>query len=134
MLQYLSINNYALIDTIEINFSKGFSVITGETGSGKSHLIATAKRPLILLTEANGFASIAASNPDALVIPCYNLNDFDEALKAVKNGEIKNFDTLIIDSLTEFQRMIKERIQKQTKKSYLFIPKEASTTHFLFLS
>ena len=39
MLQYLSINNYALIDTIEINFSKGFSVITGETGSGKSILL-----------------------------------------------------------------------------------------------
>jgi len=94
-------------------------LVMGETGAGKSHLIATAKRPLILLTEANGFASIAASNPEALVIPCYNLNDFDEALKAVKNKEIKNFDTLIIDSLTEFQRMIKERIQKQTKKSYL---------------
>ena len=39
MLQYLSIKNYALIDTIEINFSKGFSVITGETGSGKSILL-----------------------------------------------------------------------------------------------
>ena len=39
MLQYLSINNYVLIDTIEINFSKGFSVITGETGSGKSILL-----------------------------------------------------------------------------------------------
>ena len=39
MLQYLSINNYALIDTIEIDFCKGFSVITGETGSGKSILL-----------------------------------------------------------------------------------------------
>jgi len=39
MLQYLSINNYALIDTLEINFSRGFTVITGETGSGKSILL-----------------------------------------------------------------------------------------------
>lgn len=39
MLQYLSINNYVLIDTVEINFSKGFTVITGETGSGKSILL-----------------------------------------------------------------------------------------------
>ena len=39
MLKYLSINNYVLIDTIEINFSKGFTVITGETGSGKSILL-----------------------------------------------------------------------------------------------
>ena len=94
-------------------------LVMGETGSGKSHLIATAKKPLILLTEANGFASIAASNPNANVIPCYNLTDFDEALRAIKDGKIKDFDTLIIDSLTEFQRMIKERIQAQTKKSFL---------------
>lgn len=94
-------------------------LVIGDTGAGKSHLIATAKKPLILLTEANGFASIAASNPDALIIPCYTMSDFDTALRAIKQGEIKDFDTLIIDSLTEFQRMIKERIQSQSKKSYL---------------
>lgn len=94
-------------------------LIIGDTGAGKSHLIATAKRPLILLTEANGFASIAASNPDALVIPCYTMEDFDKALRAVKQGEIKDFDTLIIDSLTEFQRMIKERILSKSKKTFL---------------
>jgi hypothetical protein len=94
-------------------------LVMGQTGSGKSHLIATAKNPLILLTEANGFASIAASNPNANICPCYNLKDFDEALRAIKDGKIKDFDTLIIDSLTEFQRMIKERILTQTKKSYL---------------
>lgn len=94
-------------------------LVLGDTGAGKSHLIATAKKPLILLTEANGFASIAASNPEALVIPCYTMNDFDEALGAIKKGEITGFETLIIDSLTEFQRMIKERIQQKSKKSFL---------------
>lgn len=39
MLQQLNINNYALIDQLSINFSKGFSVITGETGSGKSIIL-----------------------------------------------------------------------------------------------
>ncbi|WP_265347968.1 AAA family ATPase [Candidatus Azobacteroides pseudotrichonymphae] len=36
MLQSLSVRNCALISKLEINFSKNFSVITGEIGSGKS--------------------------------------------------------------------------------------------------
>lgn len=39
MLTLLTIKNFALIDTLEIDFSKGFSIITGETGAGKSILL-----------------------------------------------------------------------------------------------
>ncbi len=39
MLTHLSIKNYALIEHSEIDFSKGFSIITGETGAGKSILL-----------------------------------------------------------------------------------------------
>ena len=39
MLKQLQISNYALIDAIDINFEAGFSVITGETGAGKSILL-----------------------------------------------------------------------------------------------
>ena len=39
MLYKLSIKNFALIDSLEIDFSKGFSTITGDTGSGKSLLL-----------------------------------------------------------------------------------------------
>ncbi|MFA9372276.1 MAG: DNA repair protein RecN [Labilibaculum antarcticum] len=39
MLQSISIQNYALITKLDIEFSDGFSVITGETGSGKSILL-----------------------------------------------------------------------------------------------
>lgn len=39
MLQSIYIQNYALIDTLDINFGKGFSVITGETGAGKSIIL-----------------------------------------------------------------------------------------------
>ena len=36
MLQFLTIENYALIDHLELNPGKGLTVITGETGAGKS--------------------------------------------------------------------------------------------------
>lgn len=39
MLSFLSIQNYAIIDEIEINFSPHLNIITGETGAGKSILI-----------------------------------------------------------------------------------------------
>ena len=39
MLRTLRINNYALIDQLEIDFSSGLNVLTGETGAGKSIII-----------------------------------------------------------------------------------------------
>ncbi len=39
MLSNLSIENYALIDSLEVDLASGFTVITGETGAGKSILL-----------------------------------------------------------------------------------------------
>ena len=39
MLKHLYIKNYALIDVLDIDFATGFSVITGETGAGKSIIL-----------------------------------------------------------------------------------------------
>ncbi len=39
MLECITIDNFALIDHAEIEFSKGFNILTGETGAGKSLLV-----------------------------------------------------------------------------------------------
>lgn len=39
MLQSLSIKNYAIINELNIDFQKGFSTVTGETGAGKSIIL-----------------------------------------------------------------------------------------------
>ncbi|PCI97367.1 MAG: DNA repair protein RecN [Flavobacteriales bacterium] len=39
MLKHLSITNYAIIEHLELNINNGFTVITGETGAGKSILL-----------------------------------------------------------------------------------------------
>jgi DNA repair protein RecN (Recombination protein N) len=39
MLESLLVNNYALIDNLEVRFSPGLNILTGETGAGKSILI-----------------------------------------------------------------------------------------------
>ena len=50
MLEYLKIENLALIDTAEVEWAEGFTAITGETGAGKSVLIGA----LELLAGAKG--------------------------------------------------------------------------------
>ncbi|MFZ6766477.1 DNA repair protein RecN [Undibacterium sp. Di26W] len=39
MLRTLAIRDFVIVDTLELEFSSGFSVLTGETGAGKSILI-----------------------------------------------------------------------------------------------
>ena len=39
MLVSLRINNFALIDRLELQFDKGLNVLTGETGAGKSIIL-----------------------------------------------------------------------------------------------
>ena len=39
MIRHLHIENYALIEHLDMDFHTGFSVITGETGAGKSIII-----------------------------------------------------------------------------------------------
>src|SRR5215213_835729 len=39
MLEELRIQNFAIIDNLELNFTPGLNVITGETGAGKSIII-----------------------------------------------------------------------------------------------
>ena len=39
MLKSIVIKNYALIETLQVNFNNGLTIITGETGAGKSILL-----------------------------------------------------------------------------------------------
>ena len=39
MLKSLTIRNYALIESVEIEFESGLNILTGETGAGKSIII-----------------------------------------------------------------------------------------------
>src|ERR1044072_215010 len=39
MLPYLRIRNLAVIESVEVEFERGFNVLTGETGAGKSILV-----------------------------------------------------------------------------------------------
>ena len=74
MLRSLRIQNFALIDQIELNFEAGYSVITGETGSGKSILLAALN---LILGERSDFSVIGPANEKAIVEADFTINGFN---------------------------------------------------------
>ena len=80
MITSLSIKNFALIEKLDIRFSKGFSIITGETGAGKSILLGA----LGLVLGKRADLSSLKNNEEKCVIEAhfdiekYNLKSFFE--------------------------------------------------------
>lgn len=79
MLKQLSIQNYAIIDAIEIRFPMGMNVVTGETGAGKSIIMGALG--LILGDRAD---STALVNKEKKCI-------VEGIFKAENKGNVKNF-------------------------------------------
>lgn len=80
MLASITIKNYALINELHIDFSSGLSIITGETGAGKSILLGALG--LVLGNRADSSTLKNTNNKcviEAIVsIDTYNLQDFFE--------------------------------------------------------
>ena len=81
MLTSLSIKNYALIEKLSIDFSDGFSIITGETGAGKSILLGALG---LVLGKRADLTSLKNKDEKCVIeghfsISTYNLKDFFDA-------------------------------------------------------
>ena len=81
MLTSLSIKNFALIERLEINFSNQFSIITGETGAGKSILLGALG---LVLGRRADLTSLKDKDQKCIIeaqfqISKYNLQDFFSA-------------------------------------------------------
>ncbi|UPT70557.1 MAG: DNA repair protein RecN [Flavobacterium sp. JAD_PAG50586_2] len=81
MITSLSIENFALIEKLNIDFSNGFSIITGETGAGKSILLGALG---LVLGKRADLTSLKNKEEKCIVeanfaIGKYNLKSFFEA-------------------------------------------------------
>ncbi|KFF04439.1 DNA repair protein RecN [Flavobacterium reichenbachii] len=81
MITSLSIKNYALIEKLAIDFSKGFSIITGETGAGKSIILGAIG---LVLGKRADLTSLKNKEEKCIIeaqfeISKYNLKEFFEA-------------------------------------------------------
>lgn len=73
MLKSLDINNFALIEHLQVDFSNGFSVITGETGTGKSVLLGAVS---MLLGQRSDAKAVREGATRCVIEGCFDLSGF----------------------------------------------------------
>lgn len=106
MLQQLQIHNYAIIDSLEINFSGNLNIITGETGAGKSILM-------------GALGLILGDRADTSVLLDKQKKCFIEGVFKTDYSSVKNF--LLKNDLDADQEMLIRREIAANGKSRAFI-------------
>ena len=91
MLSELSIKNYALIDTLQVQFNSGFSTITGETGAGKSVLLGGLA---LVLGKRVDFSQINDLSRKCIIEASFNIENFN--LKSFFKTNDLDFESLTI--------------------------------------
>jgi DNA repair protein RecN (Recombination protein N) len=93
MLSSLSVKNFALIEDLNIDFSSGFTVISGETGSGKSILIKSVE----LLTGSRADLALIRTDCSVCTISASFESKSDKIAEFLNNFSIPfNDDTILI--------------------------------------
>ena len=73
MLTSLSIQNYALIDNLQVNFNTGLSIITGETGAGKSILLGGLS---LILGKRADLSSLKDTSQKCVIEAVFNVSNY----------------------------------------------------------
>ncbi len=74
MLQTLRVNNFAIIDQLEIDFQQGMTTITGETGAGKSILLGALK---LVLGERADLKSLKNADEKCIIEAVFSIKDLE---------------------------------------------------------
>ena len=96
MITNLTIKNYALIDDIGVDFNSGLTIITGETGAGKSILLGALA---LLLGKRADLASVKDISKkciieaefkldEHLLLPVFNNNNLDFDIHTIVRREL----------------------------------------------
>ncbi len=93
MLQTLSIRDFVIVDKLDLEFSNGFTVLTGETGAGKSILIDA----LSLALGARGEGGITrAACERAEIVATFEIAGLPELHQWLKESELQAEDSQLI--------------------------------------
>ena len=93
MLNNLSIKNYALIEDISIDFTKGLSVLTGETGAGKSIIIGAVD---LLLGERASSSAIRNGQKICTITASFDISSNKKINSVFEKYGLEQTDELII--------------------------------------
>jgi DNA repair protein RecN (Recombination protein N) len=117
VLKQLFIRNYAIIDEITISFKKGLTIITGETGAGKSILMGALSK---ILGERADSQSLLNANEKCIIEGIFDIETNHEAQTFLQENEFDASNELII-----------RREITSNGKSRIFINDTPTTLSFL---
>ena len=116
MLKHLHIQNYALISHLDIDFDGGFSVLTGETGAGKSIILGA----LALVLGARADSKAITDGEDKCIIEA----EFDEGIirrELYANGKSRSFVDDSVVTLQELKVLANKLIDIHSQHANLLI-------------
>jgi DNA repair protein RecN (Recombination protein N) len=87
MLTQISISNYTIVSQLEMDFSAGMTVITGETGAGKS---ITLDALGLCLGDRADPKSVRQGSPRAEIVAAFDLADIPEARSWLEGRDLDN--------------------------------------------
>ncbi len=93
MLQELRIRNFAIIDDLQISFSPGLNIMTGETGAGKSIIIGAMS---LILGDRTSSEQIRSAEESAVVEALFDVSGNPEVRVKLDEMDIDYSDGLII--------------------------------------
>ena len=154
MIKKLHINNYALFKNVEIDFTDGFTVISGDTGAGKSIMLDALS--LVLGKRVDRFAESSATQKSIIEAEFllndshkkfFNDNDIDFDRETIVRREISingksrafiNDTPVLLNILTQFSHQIVEifsqhekLVFKDPKAQFIFLDDVAGSNELL---
>ena len=93
MLTELNISNFAIIDEMQVFFSDGLNVITGETGAGKSIIIGAVS---LLLGDRASSDMIRSFEDSAVVQALFNIGEKEDLKEKLQHMGLHEGDDLML--------------------------------------
>ena len=93
MLKSLHVKDYALIESIDVEFGKGLNIITGETGAGKSILIDAMG---LLLGERASTEVVRKGAEKSVVEGIFQVESNKKVKNLIEENDIEFFPELIV--------------------------------------
>lgn len=85
MLKQLHIRNYVIIDYLEIDFSKGMNIVTGETGAGKSIILGALN---LILGERADAGALVDKEKKCVIEGIFNVGDAEEIANFLSTNDL----------------------------------------------
>ena len=93
MLVHLAVNNYAIVDNLELDLGGGMSVITGETGAGKSIMLDALA---LTLGDRADSGAVRPGSDKADILATFDISDIPEARQWLDERDLTQEDEQVI--------------------------------------